>query len=97
MPKRMKRSLIMEDADERAAEEIAIESEEIEELVDAINRISEASEKLLKSGLSQRALILLLHDACSNVGKREIKEVLNSLPRLKVLYIESPKEVEKIG
>lgn len=63
-----------------------------EVLASAIVRISEASQKLLSSGLNRRALELLLKDACG-VPLFHIGAVLNALPRLAELYtVPKPKK-----
>lgn len=50
-------------------------------LADAILGIEYAMKKLLKSGLNRHAIIVLVHDAC-NVGKTDIRAVLDSLETL---------------
>ncbi|MDD5328053.1 MAG: hypothetical protein PHY02_09635 [Phycisphaerae bacterium] len=66
------------------------ENPESTELLAAnIIKVADGFEKLLKSPLNDRALIVLLHDAIgqSNISKGQIKLVLDALPRLKGWYI----------
>lgn len=50
-------------------------------LAGAIIGIEYAMKKLLKSGLNRRAIVVLVHDSC-NVGKPDIRAVLESLETL---------------
>ncbi len=67
-------------------------------LADAILKISEALEKLSKSDLNERAIIVLAIDACANVilvnygTKRkpryqEVKAIIDALKQLKAWYL----------
>ena len=69
--------------------------EEAEEIAEAIRRLDASVKALMESGLSRRALLLLIHDACptrgpkgSKPGKREIEQVLDGMTRLADLYID---------
>lgn len=62
-----------------------------EVLADAIVRISEGFEKLQKSGLNERAIIALLHDA-TKIGKPAIRDVLAGLRQLKGWYCQGKGE-----
>lgn len=59
--------------------------ESTEILAEAIVRIGEAHEKLQASGLNDKAIVLLRHDA-TKVPKRDIKLILGALPRLRGWY-----------
>jgi hypothetical protein len=63
--------------------------ESTELLAANIIKVAEGFEKLLKSPLNDRALIVLLHDAIGqgNISKGQIRLVLDALPRLKGWYI----------
>ena len=50
-------------------------------LAQSIRDISKAFQKLLSSGLNQRAIVSLVHDS-SGVGKPDIRAVLESLKTL---------------
>lgn len=59
-----------------------------EVLATAIANISEAFEKVRTGPLSQRALVLLIQDACvPKVSQQDIARVLSVLPQLKSLYV----------
>lgn len=66
-----------------AEEAEKIEQAEIEvvELGEALLRVADAGKKLLESGLTERAVVVLLHDY-TGVSKTEIKVILNALPNL---------------
>lgn len=57
-------------------------------LARSVVQVSDAASRILKMGLTERALIVLLHDAigAQNISKRQIRLVLNNLPRLKAWY-----------
>ena len=63
--------------------------ETAELLAQSIVQVSEGFNKVLNSKLSERALIVLLHDAigASKITKSQIKLVLESIPRLKGWYL----------
>lgn len=62
--------------------------ESVELLAKSIIQVSEGFAKILNSSLSQRALIVLLHDAIgAKISKGQIRLVLEALPRLKSWYI----------
>jgi hypothetical protein len=61
-------------------------------LASQIFDVSEGMKKLSQTPLSERALVLLIHDACGNrVTKSQIKEVLNALPNLANTYLKKEK------
>ncbi len=62
--------------------------EPIELIAKSIIEISEAFEKINKSQLSRRAVVLLLQDL-TKLGKNEIELVLNYAPKLKDYYLKS--------
>ena len=58
---------------------------EQENLGDCIKKLSAGVEKILKSGLNQEAIIVLLHDK-TKVSKKTIKNVLGALKTLEMDY-----------
>lgn len=65
--------------------------EPVELLAASIIQVSEAFEKIKKSKLSQRAIVVLLQDGigAAKIAKQQIALVLDNLPRLKGWYIKS--------
>ena len=63
--------------------------ESVELLAQSIIQVAEASQKLLNSGLTERAIAVLLQDGigASKISKSQIYLVLNNLPRLKAWYV----------
>jgi len=63
--------------------------ESAELLAKSVIQVAEGFEKILKSPLKQRALIVLLQDGIgqSRISKGQIKLVLEALPRLKAWYV----------
>jgi hypothetical protein len=66
-----------------------IEDAPVEVLASAIVKISEAAQKMQASGLTRRALVLLIHDI-SKVGIPAINDVLDALPILSRRYVSKP-------
>lgn len=60
-------------------------------LADAVKKIATAAEQLTDSGLSRRALVVLLADA-TKVSPRDINDVLNGLDSLGDLYLDKAKK-----
>lgn len=56
-----------------------------ENLAEAIKKISAGMEKLTKSGLTRKAVVILLKDT-TGVGKKEIEKVLTGLSTLAGKY-----------
>lgn len=64
----------------------------LEDLAVAIEKMSDLGERINKSRLSERALILLIKDSCAqNLSMSQIRAVLDVLPDLKDRYL---KEIE---
>ena len=65
--------------------------EPIELLAQSVTQVAEGFKKLQNSPLTQRAIIVLLHDGigASNITKSQIKLVIEALPRLKAWYIKN--------
>ena len=63
--------------------------ESAELLAQSVIQVAEGFEKVLKTPLTQRGLIVLLHDGIgqAKITKSQIKLVLEALPRLKGWYI----------
>lgn len=58
-----------------------------EVLAEAIVNIGKATNKLLASGINQRAIVVLLHDHLKgHVGRPAIMAVLEALPELEQAY-----------
>lgn len=66
--------------------------ESVELLAQSVIQVAEGFEKLKNSPLTQRALIVLLHDGigAAKITKSQIQLVLEALPRLKAWYIKKP-------
>lgn len=67
--------------------------ESVELLAQSVIQVGEGFERMKDSPLSQRGLIVLLHDGIgtSKITKSQIKLVLEALPRLKGWYIRKGK------
>lgn len=65
--------------------EIREGEESVEMIGEAIMRISDAAEGLTRSGLTERALILLIQDkiGVANINKKDIENVLRAIPKLR--------------
>ncbi len=63
--------------------------ESVELLAQSIIQVAKGFELVLNSQLTQRALIVLIHDAIgqAKITKSQIRLVLEALPRLKAWYI----------
>lgn len=59
--------------------------ESTEILAEAIVRIGDAVTILNKNGLNRRAIVVLIQDA-TKIGRSQINEVLDALPRLRGWY-----------
>jgi hypothetical protein len=56
-------------------------------LAEAIVRIGQAAERLQRDGgLNERAVVVLIQDYAPELTKKQIKTVLNALPRLREMY-----------
>jgi hypothetical protein len=60
-------------------------NETFADMSEAILRVAEAGEKLLQSGLTKKAIIILLHNKIGTqyITKRQIEYVLDAIPELK--------------
>lgn len=63
--------------------------ESLELMAKSVIEVAEASKKLLNSGLTKRAIIILLQDGIGpgKINKTQIELVLDNLPRLKAWYV----------
>jgi hypothetical protein len=61
----------------------------IKDIAEGIRRFSHVADALAHSGLNQRAIIVLLKDA-TGIPQKEIKVILETMPRLKELYCRDP-------
>lgn len=61
-------------------------------LAQQIGAMADGFVKLTKGGLSRRAIVVLIQDACpqGDVSKKQINQVLDALRDLRTLYIEKP-------
>jgi hypothetical protein len=63
---------------------------DVEALADSIRKISKCMQEMLDSGLTRKALIVLIHHATSpKVGMKTIGQVLDAIERLEDENIES--------
>ena len=62
-----------------------------EVLASSVAKISDGFERIEKSGLTRRALLVLLADS-TGVNKTQINRVLNGLRCLKAEYLTAPKK-----
>jgi len=71
--------------------------ESTELIAESIIKIAEGFDKINKSQLTRRAIVLLLHDAIGStkIGKKEIEMVLDAAPQLKKHYIKDVKPLKK--
>ena len=63
-----------------------IKPEEFRAMAVAINKVAEASKQMLASGLTNEALVILLHHR-TRVAQMHIREILGALPALADLYL----------
>jgi hypothetical protein len=65
--------------------------ESVELLAQSIISVAEGFQRVLNSPLTQRALVVLLHDGIgtTKISKSQIKLVIEALPRLKAWYIKN--------
>ena len=65
--------------------------ESAELLAQSIIQVADGFAKILKTPLTQRGLVVLLHDGIGigKISKLQIRLVLDALPRLKGWYIKS--------
>lgn len=61
--------------------------EPLEIIAQSIIDISGAFEKISKSRLSKRAIVLLIKDATRNISMNDIEIILDVVPRLKDIYL----------
>lgn len=62
-----------------------------DEIAEAVKNVSEAAEKMESSGLSRRAILVLLQESIGSrrVTRDQISLVLDHLPRLKAIYLKN--------
>lgn len=59
--------------------------DEIKDIAESIREFDNVAKALADSGLSERAMLILIKD-CTGVPHKQIKKVLDSLPQLKKIY-----------
>ena len=57
-------------------------------IVSSLHKVAEGFDQINESGLSRRAIVLLLHDA-TRVGKKDIESILDAAPLLVERYTSS--------
>ena len=60
----------------------------LEVIVSSLHKVATGIDKINKSGLRRRTVVLLLHDA-TGVGKRDIEHILDAAPLLVDRYTNS--------
>ncbi len=65
----------------------------LEIIVSSLHRVAAGFDKINDSGLTDHALVLLLHDA-TKVNKKDIRKILEAAPLLTERYTRNPAEVE---
>ena len=58
----------------------------VEIIAKSIKKIADAYKRMKSAGLSERCIVLLLHDY-SHVGKPDIKDVLKAMSELEKMYL----------
>ena len=65
------------------------------DIADALLAVADAGEKLLNSGVTKRAILVLIKDRLHGVGLREIDLVVSALPELRQYVREQEQEQEQ--
>lgn len=65
------------------------EQEPLSVVVSAIHKVADGIDKINNSGLTEQAIVLLLHDA-TKVKKTDIKAILEAAPLLAERYTREP-------
>jgi len=63
----------------------------VQSIATSLEKLTRSAAELLQSGLTMRALVLLLHDT-SKVGRRDIEKVLAALPELDLYFLETEED-----
>ena len=76
----------MSDSDKTEVVEVPVEA--IEAMAESINQISDGVTKMFSSGLTERAILVLIKDSCGqNVNMLQIKKVIRAIETLGVKYL----------
>ena len=81
----------MAQTEPKTKEPLEITQEDARQLAESVRKIDKAMKDFIASGLSRRALVVLLNDA-TGVAKRDINAVLDGLESLGATYLELPKK-----
>lgn len=61
--------------------------EPLEVIAESIIQIADAFTKLNNSKVKQRVIVLLIKDHCRNISVSDIEQILDTIPKLKSLYL----------
>ena len=78
-------------AKEAKSEPVELTIEDARQLAESVRKIDKATKEFLTSGLSRKALVVLLNDS-TGVAKRDINAVLDGLESLGATYLEGTKK-----
>ena len=81
--------MVAKEAKSESPVELTIE--DARQLAESVRKIDKAMKDFIASGLSRRALVVLLNDA-TGVAKRDINAVLDGLESLGATYLEGTKK-----
>jgi len=81
--------MVAKEAKSESPVELTIE--DARQLAESVRKIDKATKEFLASGLSRKALVVLLNDS-TGVAKRDINAVLDGLESLGATYLEGTKK-----
>jgi hypothetical protein len=81
----------MAQTEPKTKEPLEITQEDARQLAESVRKIDKAMKDFIASGLTRKALVVLLNDA-TGVAKRDINAVLDGLESLGAIYLESSKK-----
>lgn len=70
---------------------VELSAEDARQLAESIRKIDKAAKDFIASGLSRKALVVLLNDS-TGVAKRDINFILDGLESLGATYLEGSKK-----
>jgi len=71
-------------------------ADDAQQLAHQIAKIADGVDALMRSGLTERALVLLVADACNMTNSRRlVRDVLHALVSLRAVYLEPDPSVER--
>lgn len=80
----------MKTTNEKAPKPVPLTQQEIDQIRRSIREIGDMGRRLKSSGLNQRAILVLLHDATGGIPLSTIKKVLDGIAELPNSYLTSP-------